>query len=215
MEIRGTEPHFAGRDRQRQVDTRRSLGPKPGVRTAAAQPESLYGLDWEWVTTAPVPTVRHIPKQCRLAWDEAMRRTCESIAEDPQNETRVTMLFALPKLLLRLPNRSRKKPGRNALKPSDWITTLLSRARAGDWENLCKEAKEATPAPPPAPRKVPADPNTKHEAVPLARDVKRKVLQLVQEGQFSKGVKNLQTNGLKKLDQQTIQEIESKHHRST
>ena len=211
LEIRGTEPHFAGRDRQRQSDTRRSLGPKPGVRTAAAQPESLYGLDWEWVTTAPVPTVRHIPKQCRLAWDEAMRRTCESIAEDPQNETRVTMLFALPKLLLRLPNRSRKKPGRNALKPSDWITTLLSRARAGDWENLCKEAKEATPAPPPAPRKVPADPNTKHEAVPLARDVKRKVLQLVQEGQFSKGVKNLQTNGLKKLDQQTIQEIESKH----
>ena len=67
-------------------------------------------------------------------------------------------------------------------------------------------------APTPTPRKVPAtSPNVTHEAAPLARDMKRKVLQLIQEGQFSKAVKNLQTNGVKELDQQTIRDIEEKH----
>ena len=210
LEMRGSEPYLVGRSRQRRTEFYRSSGQGPGTRTAAAQPESLFGLDWEWTMTAPVSTVRHCPKSCRRAWHEALRRAATSIADDPLNEDRWTMFFALPKLLLRLPSRSRKKPGRNALKPNDWIATLLSRARAGDWENLCKEAMAAAPTP--TPRKVPAtSPNVTHEAAPLARDMKRKVLQLIQEGQFSKAVKNLQTNGVKELDQQTIRDIEEKH----
>ena len=129
--MRGSEPYLVGRSRQRRTEFYRSSGQGPGTRTAAAQPESLFGLDWEWTMTAPASTVRHCPKSCRRAWHEALRRAATSIADDPLNEDRWTMFFALPKLLLRLPSRSRKKPGRNALKPNDWIATLLSRARAG------------------------------------------------------------------------------------
>ena len=53
--------------------------------------------------------------------------------------------------------------------------------------------------------------NTTQEATPLARDIKRKVLQLAQEGQFAKAVKNLTSAGLRNLDHDTMEELRSKH----
>ena len=41
----------------------RAHGPKPGARAELSIPNNLPpGLDWSWVMTSPVPTLRHCPK---------------------------------------------------------------------------------------------------------------------------------------------------------
>ena len=157
--------------------------------------------------TSPVPTLRHCPKSCRRAWGETLYKAMKAITANPDNEAKWILLFALPKLLLRLPPRNNKKSRNNAFRAGEWLSSILTRARRGDWENLFKEAESSA-----RPIKTTQAPrNTTQEATPLARDIKRKVLQLAQEGQFAKAVKNLTSAGLRNLDHDTLEELRSKH----
>ena len=186
----------------------RAHGPGPGARAEPPIPNTLpLELDWNWVMTSPIPTLRHCPKSCRRAWGETLHKTLKAITTDQDNEAKWILLFALAKLLLRLPPRNNKRSRNNAFRAGEWLSSLLTRARRGDWENLFREAESSA-----RPIKTTQAPkNTVHEVTPLARDIRRKTLQLAQEGQFAKAVKNLTSAGLRNLDEETKEELKNKH----
>jgi len=149
-----------------------------------------------------ISTVRHCPKTCRRAWGEILSKTLRAIKTSPTKVARWTLLFALPKLVLRVPTRKRKPSSR--FRAADHISSLMTRARRGDWQGLFAEAEAGAPKPT-------ANQKGPERKVMTARDIKFKVMQLAQEGQFAKAVKNLVSEGLCELDEDTMEELRKKH----
>ena len=109
------------------------------------------------------------------------------------------ILFALPKLCLRLPPRGGRKK-RKSFESEPFIVARLKRAKAGDWKGLWEEARQAE-------KKKKKDKGT--EETPVG--VRERVTTLVEEGRFSKAVQALSSEGIHRLDKRILDILRSKH----
>ena len=165
-------------------------------------------LSWEWVFTARVVTVRHIPKGVRALWAEVYSSALQEVAADPHLLSSWLKVFALPKLVLRCPPRGGKRSD-NRWNTYRWFQGLLTRAKRGEWESLFNDANRTChPVPlrgrPPKAAVNPADEITRH-----------RVLQLIEEGQYSKAAKALVSEGVFQLDESVLAQLAEKHPQGT
>ena len=157
------------------------------------------GLTWEWIATAQNFTIKRIPKGVRLLWADLLVKTLRGLLGSPHDDRRWRLLFALPKLCLRLPKRGGKKK-RQAFESGPFIAEKLKRALTGDWQRLWEEAEEAGRV-----RRKRA------ESDGSASAVRERVTALVEEGQFTKAVQALNSDGIHKLDPNIIKQLREKH----
>ena len=78
---------------------------RPGTCDAPDELKLGCGVSWEWISAAPMRTIRHIPKTLRLQWADLLSRHLSAVADEPQNPLRWRALMALPKLCLCSPPR--------------------------------------------------------------------------------------------------------------
>ena len=121
------------------------------------------------------------------------------VADSPENAFVWLRLFALPKLCLRLPPRSGRKKQR-CFVSTVWLSSLLSKARAGKWQELFDDAVRDAPK------------RGKTQGRESNRDIVReRVLALAEEGQYGKACKALGSLGLHPLTEEVATTLESKH----
>ena len=168
--------------------------PKRRVRKSV---DDLAELTWEWVCTASVPTIRHIPKGARQTWSEVLEARVKKAVENGSTYD-WKLLLALPKLCLRSPPRGGKKKKIQRLRSTEWMMGLLCRARQGKWAELVAEAKAA-------------EKKTGHKTGGGERMVRERVMMLVEEGQYSKAVKALLSEGVCEAGEKVIEELRGKH----
>ena len=161
-------------------------------------------MTWEWTMTSMIPTIRHIPKCIRTQWMDILHWAAQGIAADPSKEERWTLLFSLSKLLLRMPPRSGRRKDL-AFQAADWLGSLLVRARQGDWTNLFTEARGASPP------KNNSTHNSRPDRAGNEMAIRQRALMLVEEGQYAKAVKSLNSEGIHTLTDQTIRDLRAKH----
>ena len=134
-----------------------------------------------------------------MLWADLLVKTLRGLLGSPHDDRRWRLLFALPKLCLRLPKRGGKKK-RQAFESGPFIAEKLKRALTGDWQRLWEEAEEAGRA-----RRKRA------ESDGSASAVRERVTALVEEGQFTKAVQALNSDGIHKLDPNIIKQLREKH----
>ena len=137
-------------------------------------------LTWEWIATARVFPIKRIPKQLRLLWGDVMAHALQKVAISPNDQRRWKILFALPKLCLRLTPRGGKKK-QKAFTVAPFIIERLKKAKAGEWKALWEEVQ---------PRDKKKKPGT-HVEEGVSFGLRERVLSLVEEGQLSKAVQAL------------------------
>ena len=159
--------------------------------------EEQDALTWEWICTSSLPTVRHIPKGARQTWSEVLEGALQKVVENKGGSKSWKILFALPKLCLRAPPRGGKKKVQR-IRTTEWINRLLCRARQGNWAELVAEAKEA-------------ELKMGHKTASGQGVSRERVMMLVEEGQYSKAVKALVSEGLHELTEAVAAELKEKH----
>ena len=157
------------------------------------------GMTWEWIATASIFPIKRIPKGVRLLWADTLVKVLRGILNTPSDDRRWRLLFALPKLCLRLPKRGGRKK-RKVFEATPFIAEKLRRALAGDWMSLWEETSESG----------------KRKKRETASDgsmfgVRERVVSLVEEGQFTKAVQALNSAGIFKLDEDIIEKLKAKH----
>ena len=180
-----------------------SFGAPPGAPSIGSPTISLPdALNWHWIISARLFPIKRIPKACRLLWSDVLFAALSYVMRSPQLEVAWLRLMALPKLCLRLPPRGGKKKTR-AFAAAPHISRLLSMARDGEWGLLFAEADQASG------KKTSA--SVKPSSAEMVRE---RVMDLVQDGQFAKAVKALDSNGLHALTPEICDILKSKHPQS-
>lgn len=170
------------------------------VLAATSAPSIPPALSMQWVVSARLYPVKRIPKACRLAWADVLSDVLLRVCAHPESAEAWTLLFALPKLCLRLPARGTRKKIRPAeLVP--FLIRLLALARDGQWSVLFDEACAAA-----------AKLNSPFgETAASATRVRERVIALVEEGQLSKAVKALDSNGIHTGSEEVVRILAEKH----
>lgn len=157
------------------------------------------GLTWEWIATAKIFPIKRIPKSVRLLWADVLVKTLRGVLHAPGDNRRWRLLFALPKLCLRLPRRGGKKK-RKAFEAAPFILEQLRRAIVGDWKGLWEEARGAV-----------KQKKRSGEGEGTLVGIRERVTSLVEEGQFTKAVQALDAAGIHKLDKSVLEMLREKH----
>jgi len=110
---------------------------------AVKEADANTRITWEWICTAPIPTMKHVPKGIRREWGEILEFGMKRVIEGPRVEANWRLLMALPKLCLRTPPRGGRKKKGPSPRMCEWTLRLLLKARRGNWTELWEEA-EAT-----------------------------------------------------------------------
>lgn len=183
---------------------------EPGISEVAQEPRNLEvtgeeggcfpeGLSWSWIATAQIYPIKRIPKRVRLLWADVLQKALRRVLESPRDDRHWRILFALPKLCLRLPTRGGRKK-RKAFEAEPLIAEMLGRAKAGMWRGLWDEARQAE-------RKKKKDKGAEE----LSASVRERVSALVEEGRFAKAVQALDSQGIHRLDAHIVGLLKSKH----
>ena len=157
------------------------------------------GLTWEWMATAQIFPIKRIPKRLRLLWADVLVKALRNVLDDPGDDRRWRIMFALPKLCLRLPLRGGRKK-RKAFEAEPFILKQLEMAKAGRWWDLWEEARQSVKV-----RKRQPD------ELSSAVEVRGRVMALIEEGRYSKAVQALDSAGIHRLDQHIVDVLKSKH----
>ena len=174
-------------------------------RKSVKKEEDMGKLTWEWVCTANVPTMKHIPKGVRREWGEVMDFRLQKAVEEGSPQQ--WMLFqGLSKLCLRTPPRGgRKRKGLN-IKMTEWTMRLLSKARMGKWAELLAEAQKAEEK-----MGTRKGIQTPKGLTAKAKRTRERVIELVGEGQYSRACKALVSEGVSELDEEVMEQLRKKH----
>ena len=158
------------------------------------------GLSWEWVCTAQVPTLKHIPKGSRREWGEVLNQQIRRVLERVTDERGWLLLFSLPKLCLRNPPRGGKSK-RHRMRTVHVIAERLMKAKRGMWKELWKEADAS------AEKMRDREPRRQ-----MARQgIKERVMSLVAEGQYSRACRALVSEGMSPFDENVARQLREKH----
>ena len=173
----------------------------PGETEAVDVEEDSFpeGLSWNWVMTARIFPIKRIPRAVRLLWADVLVKALRRVLEQPHDERRWMVLFALPKLCLRLPKRGGRKK-RKVFEAAPFIRVLLEEARAGNWKGLLEKTREEEGKK----KKVGAEEAPSHWT-------RERVTSLVEEGQFTKAVQALDSAGMHRLDREVLEKLRAKH----
>ena len=157
-------------------------------------------MTWSWITTARIFTVKRIPRVARLLWADVLTKTLQGAANDPDDDKRWRILFALPKLCLRLPRRGGKKK-QKAFDVAPFIMENLQKAKAGEWITLWQQTQGAD---------KPKSGAATRDGKSVVRD---RVVSLVEDGEFAKAVEALDSHGMHKMDDVVLATLRKKHPR--
>ena len=155
-------------------------------------------MTWSWITTARIFTVKRIPRVARLLWADVLTKTLQGAANDPDDDKRWRILFALPKLCLRLPRRGGKKK-QKAFDVAPFIMENLQKAKAGEWITLWQQTQGAD---------KPKSGAATRDGKSVVRD---RVVSLVEDGEFAKAVEALDSHGMHKMDDVVLATLRKKH----
>ena len=163
-----------------------------------------HGVDkWERLFSAQAATLKHIPSSLRNPVMEVLSSLLSSVSERPEAETRWWLLFAFPKLCLRVRERGGKKEKHREV--SD-VATRLKKAKEHRWAELWEELtiEEAR-------RKKKSYSNQREQEKGGAKKLRKRVIELVEEGRYAKACRALEDVGLHNLTPQVVDELASKH----
>ncbi len=160
------------------------------------------GLTWEWIVTAELPTLKHIPKGARREWGEVLKFRLKKVAENPEREAEWQLLFALPKLCLRNPPRG-GRARRHQTQTSRWVAEKLLKAKRGMWKELWEEANACLED-----MQQKQKPRSARSGRQWVRD---RVISLVAEGQYSRACKALVSRGVCEFDANVEKSLQEKH----
>ena len=170
------------------------------ILASSAAPILPTALTLQWIACARLYPVKRIPKACRLLWADVLSDSLARVCAHTDSPEAWTLLLALPKLCLRTPPRGMRKKVRPAeLIP--FLTRLLTMAREGQWAALVEEAQRAS-----AEVLGPFG-----EAAPSTNRTKERVISLVEEGQLSKAVKGLDSEGIHPVPPLIVEALREKH----
>lgn len=188
----------------------RGIARSKGGNDGAAAPGGggeVEGMTWEWVCLAAIPTMKHVPKGIRREWGEIQDFLAKKANDDPNNvEANWRLYMALPKLCLRTPPRGGRKKKGPSPRMCEWTLRLLMKARRGNWKELWEEAEEAR-------KKLEKKQKGGSGAAKRKQVdyVRRRVLELVSEGQYSRACKALLSEGVWELDEDVMEQLRKKH----
>ena len=163
-------------------------------------------ITWEWICTTGIPTMKHVPKGIRREWGEIFDFALKKVDDEPNMEINWRMLMALPKLCLRTPPRGGRKKKGPSPRMCEWTMRLLMKARRGNWTELWEEAEEAGKKLEKKQKRGTGAAGRKQ-----AEYVRRRVLELVSEGQYSRACKALVSEGVWELDEEVKEQLRKKH----
>ena len=183
-------------------------GKKENKRESQDAPEAAEGsrVTWEWICTSQIPTMKHVPKGIRREWGEILDFGMKRVIDEPMMEANWRLLMALPKLCLRTPPRGGRKKKGPSPRMCEWTLRLLLKARRGDWTELWEEAAAAGKKMQNKQRRTVAD-----EKQRQAERLRKRVTELVSEGQYRRACTTLRSEGVWKLDNEIKKQLQDKH----
>ena len=147
-----------------------------------------------------VTTLSQVPKGARDdSWSRALSNALSSICDEPNDITRWSKLFMLAKCVLFNPRAAHRLPWRDILRQ---VKARLRRWASGDWAELWAEAvSEGHPKP------KRAGSSTKPQHYHNIRQARS----AVHDGQYTKAIQALTSEGLASPSNEVLNEMISKH----
>ena len=165
------------------------------------QPPNVPFPNIKDVLSTHVPTVRHIPKSARGVWARVLTDVIYGVINNIASEQHWALLFAAPKCVLAAPKW-------NGNDHHHQVADLI-KARAESWRkcefiDLWKEVSA-----PLAPRQKGKQSNVAPTS--QADQNRRRCLRLVQDGQFSRGIQALSSDGIDQSSASAFKSMQDKH----
>ena len=159
--------------------------------------EDLELPSFEDILNNTLPSVRHIPRACRVKFAKCLSLACDMVTKHPEKETGFKLLFMLPTCCLRSPPRTGKSKRVSIVR---WVEKLLQRWLNSDYMGLWEEAQTQR--------------DRRQTKVPLltnkARNLTRALL-MAKEGNIGKALQCLQSLGIAPNCDKTIDQLLDKH----
>ena len=156
-----------------------------------------------FILQADVPTLQHVPKGARDRWARVLSECLSGVCVAPADISGWTKLFMLPKCLLASPATGHRLRWREILR---LVKSRLDRWIAGD---VCALWAEAVSGGQSLSKRAGSYSSTSQRSRNIWRAKKA-----VQDGQYSKAIKALTSNGLATPSREVLQEMLSKHPQS-
>ena len=152
------------------------------------------------ILQAPIPTLKHIPKRVRDRWARVLGDCLSSICDNPDDFAPWFLVLMVSKCILSSPPLGHRMRWREI---SKLVKARISRWQAGEFSTLWKEALDGGWS---------LQKRSKALGPSQQRSNNiRRAKQAVQDGQFSKAIKALTSDGLADHSAAIVQEMLSKH----
>ena len=196
-------PHCA-----RIFETRRGLSQHARVHSRAGEVGDLSDLEqgvakWERLFAARAVTMKHVPSSLRNSVMEVLSWLLSRVVEKPESETRWWLLFAFPKLCLRMPERGGKKEKR---RETSSVATRLQKAKENKWRELWEELKCEEER-----RQKRGRFQRREQEGGISKKLRKRVIDLVEEGRYAKACRALEDIGLHDLTPEVVDQLALKH----
>ena len=142
------------------------------------------------------PTLHHVPKGARDQWAEVLGLSFSSVVRDPSDVSCWSRLFMLPKCVLARPAASHRLRWRDI---RDLVKSRLRRWSEGEFESLWEEST------------VKPKTNTRRGRPDQKQHNITRSKRAIQDGQYSKALKALASEGLASPNEDVYKEMLSKH----
>ena len=152
------------------------------------------------ILQSSIPTLQHVPKGARDRWVRVLAERLSSVTEDPGGGSRWSRLFMLTKCVLASPPAGHRLRWREIL---GLVKSRIQRWVGGDLVTLWSEAVEG------------AQSLSKRSRSAPQRSINiRRAKMATQEGQYSKAIRALTSDGLATPSATVLQEMLTKHPQS-
>ena len=175
-----------------------TTAPLPSIPNS--QPTTVPLPSISTILQAPVPTLKHIPKGVRDRWARVLGDCFSSICDNPDDLAPWSLVLMVSKCILSSPPLGHRLRWREI---SKLVKARISRWQAGEFSTLWKEALDGGWS---------LQKRSKALGPSQQRSNNiRRAKQAVQDGQYSKAIKALTSDGLADHSAAIVQEMLSKH----